>query len=29
MEIDIPDTLSEVLEKTCDALKVLSSQRYM
>ena len=28
-EIDIQDRLSEVLEKTCDALKVLSAQRYM
>ena len=28
-EVDVVDRLSEMLEKTCDALKVLSAQRYM
>ena len=28
-EIDLQDRLSEIVEKTCDALKMLSAQRYM
>ena len=28
-EIDVQDRLSEIVEKTCDALKMLSAQRYM